>query len=179
LLDLIVDGAFATVERLGDATEALEEAVLGDPGPGVRSAIAGLRREVLVVRRAVRPLRDVITELTREEDGFFESHTHLFLRDVHDHAIQAGDALEILRDVITGLSDLYISAVSMRQNEVMKTLTVVGALFLPLTFLTSLYGMNFADMPELHYPHAYPVFLIILLILAGGTIAAFRIKRWI
>ncbi|MEM1054135.1 MAG: magnesium/cobalt transporter CorA [Bacteroidota bacterium] len=179
LLDVLMDAAFATVERLGDATEALEEAVLGDPGPSVRAAIAGLRREILVVRRAVWPLREVISTLIRDESPFVTEKTQVFLRDVQDHCVQAADALETLRDVLAGLSDLYLSAVSMRQNEVMKALTVIGAVFLPLTFLTGLYGMNFDRMPELHLPYAYPTFLILLALVTAFTLVYFKVKRWL
>ena len=179
LLDLIVDAAFVTVERLGDATEALEEAVLGNPGPSVRAAIAGLRREILVVRRAVWPLREVVASLARAELDLVTDKTRLYLRDVQDHVVQAADALETLRDVIGGLSDLYLSAVSARQNEVMKALTVIGAVFLPITFMTSLYGMNFDQMPELHLPHAYPTFLIVLALVTLCTLIYFKSKRWL
>lgn len=179
LLDVIVDAAWATVERLGDATEALEEAVLGEPGLSVRAAIAGLRREVLVVRRAVWPLREVVASLARSEDALVTDKTRLFLRDVQDHIVQAADALETLREVIAGLSDLYLTAVSMRQNEVMKALTVIGAVFLPITFLTGLYGMNFDQMPELHLPYAYPTFLIVLAVIGFGTLGYFRARRWL
>lgn len=179
LLDLIVDAAFATVEKLGDATEALEEAVLGTPGPTVRGAIAGLRREILVVRRAVWPLREVVASLARAESDLVTDKTRLFLRDVQDHVVQAADALESLRDVLAGVSDLYLSAVSARQNEVMKALTVIGAVFLPITFLTGLYGMNFEDMPELAMPHAYPIFLVVLAVISLGTLLVFRTKHWL
>ena len=179
LLDLLVDAAFETVERLGDATETLEEAVLGDPGPTIRGAIAGLRREILVVRRAIWPLREVVASLVRDDLPQVTEKTRLFLRDVQDHVVQAADALETLRDVLAGLSDLYLSAVSMRQNEVMKALTVIVAIFLPLTFLTGLYGMNFENMPELAYPNAYPIFLAALAVITFGTLLYFRAKRWL
>ncbi len=179
LLDLIVDAAFTTVERLGDATEALEEAVLGTPGPTVRGAIAGLRREIIVLRRAVWPLREVIAALARAESDLVTDKTRLYLRDAQDHVVQAADALESLRDVLAGISDLYLSAVSARQNEVMKALTVIGAVFLPITFLTGLYGMNFDDMPELTMPGAYPTFLVALAVISIGTLLVFRIKRWL
>ena len=179
LLDLLVDGLFATVERLGDATEALEEAVLGNPGDGVRAALAGLRREVIIVRRAAWPLREVVSRLWRDESALVGETARLFLRDVHDHVVQAADALETLRDVIAGTQDLYLSVVSSRQNEVMKALTIVGAVFLPLTFLTGLYGMNFDRMPELHLPYAYPVFLIVLTAVTLLTLVVFRVKRWL
>lgn len=180
LLDVLVDAAFSTVERLGDATEALEEAVLGDPGPSIRAAIAGLRREILVVRRSVWPMREVIASLVRDDDlALVTDKTRLFLRDVQDHVVLAADSIETLREVLNGVSDLYLSAVSMRQNEVMKALTVIGAIFLPLTFLTGLYGMNFDQMPELHLPHAYPIFLIVLAVIAFSTLIYFKLKRWL
>ena len=179
LLDLLVDAAFVTVERLGDATETLEEVVLGNPGQTTRGAIAGLRREILVVRRSIWPLREVVASLVRDDIPQITEKTRLFLRDVQDHVVQAADALETLRDVLAGLSDLYLSAVSMRQNEVMKALTVIGAIFLPITFLTGLYGMNFENMPELAYPNAYPIFLGVLATITLGTLIYFRARRWL
>ena len=179
LLNLLVDSLFATVERLGDAAEALEEAVLGDPKDGIRAALAGLRREIIVVRRAAWPLREVVSRLAREETDLVGDTARLFLRDVQDHAVQAADALETLRDVIAGTSDLYLSVVSARQNEVMKALTIVGAVFLPLTFLTGVYGMNFDRMPELHLPYAYPIFLLSLVAVAVATLLYFSVKRWL
>ena len=179
LLDVVVDGAFEGVARIGDATEALEESVLGEPQPFVRAALAGLRREIIVLRRAVVPLREALGPLTREEIPLVAERTRLFFRDVHDHAVQAADSVETLRDVLSGLSDLYLSAVSMRQNEVMKALTIVGAVFLPITFLTGLYGMNFEFMPELQAPYGYPIFLAVLILVTGSTLIYFRHKRWI
>lgn len=179
LLDMIMDAAFATVERLGDATEALEEAVLADPGTSVRAAIAGLRREILIIRRAVWPLREVVNQMIRDDVPYVQEKTQVFLRDVYDHIVVAADSIETLREVLGGVSDLYLSAVSMRQNQVMKTLTVIGAVFLPLTFLTGVYGMNFDYMPELHLPFGYLILWLVMIIVATSTLLYFNAKRWL
>ncbi len=178
LLDVIVDHYFITLERIGDATEFFEEIVFEDPKPEVQQSLSALRRQVVILRRAIWPLRDVLTSLLRDEIPSLSEKTKLYIRDAHDHLIQAVDVLETLRDVLSGLADLYLSAVSYRMNEVMKVLTVVGTLFIPLSFLTGLYGMNFDNIPELHYQNGYFILLGIMAAVTVGALAYFRRKRW-
>ena len=140
LLDLVVDHVFVTLERIGDAAEALEHRALADPAPAVQAAISALRREVVVLRRAVWPLREVLAGLQREDAPYVEDRTRPYLRDAYDHLVQAVEIIESLREVLASVNDLYLSSLGMRQNEVMKALTVVGAVFLPLGFLTGSTG---------------------------------------
>jgi len=178
LLDLIIDHVFVTLERIGDATETLEGWALDDPRPLVQAALSGLRREVTVLRRAVWPLREVLAALQREGTPYVEASTQPYLRDAYDHLIQSVEILESLREVLGSVSDLYLSSLGMRQNEVMKVLTVVGTIFLPLGFLTGLYGMNFDLIPELHYRDGYFVLLGVMAVIAAGTLVYFRRKGW-
>ncbi len=177
LLDLIVDELFVVLEHLGDAIETLEDAAVRAPVPGIQPRIARFRRDVALLRRSVWPLREVLAALQRDDVEAVADATRPFLRDLYDHLVQAVDVLESLRDVLAALLDLYLSAVSTRQNEVMKVLTVVGTIFLPLTFLTGLYGMNFDVMPELHWRYGYVVLLGVMVLITAGTLAYFRKRR--
>lgn len=179
LLDVIIDHYFITLERIGDATEYFEERVFADPKPEIQQSLSALRRQVIVLRRVIWPLRDVLSSLLRDEIPNVSEKTRIYIRDAHDHLIQAVDVLETLRDVLSGLSDLYLSVVSYRGNEVMKVLTVVGTLFIPLSFLTGLYGMNFDNMPELHYANGYFVLLGAMGAMAIGILIYFQRKRWL
>ncbi len=179
LLDLIVDHTFVTLERVGDATETLEAWALDHPDPTVQAAISGLRREVVVLRRAIWPLREVLAALQREDAPYVEVRTRPYLRDAYDHLVQAVEILESLREVLASVNDLYLSSLGMRQNEVMKVLTVVGTIFLPLGFLTGLYGMNFDVIPELHLRYGYFVLLGLMSLISIGTLVYFRRKGWV
>lgn len=179
LLDLVVDSLFGVLEDLGDAIETLEDGVLAEPTVQLQAQIGAFRREAVLMRRAVWPLREVLAALQRDDIPHVEATTRVYLRDVYDHLIQAVDVIESLRDVLAALFDLYLSAVSTRQNEVMKALTVIGAVFLPLTFLTGLYGMNFDDMPELHARFGYPLLLAAMVAVTAGTLLYFRRRGWL
>ena len=179
LLDLVVDHVFVTLERMGDATEVLEARALDDPAPAVQGAISALRREVVVLRRAVWPLREVLARLQDDDALYVEDRTRPYLRDAADHLVQAIEILESLREVLASLSDLYLSALGTRQNEVMKVLTVVGTIFLPLGFLTGLYGMNFEYIPELGYHYGYFALWGVMALVTLGALAYFRKNDWI
>ena len=179
LLDLIVDHTFVTLERVGDAAETLEARALDNPDPDVQAAISGLRREVVLLRRAIWPLREVLAALQREDAPYVEDRTRPYLRDAYDHLVQAVEILESLREVLASVNDLYLSSLGMRQNEVMKVLTVVGTIFLPLGFLTGLYGMNFDNIPELHVRYGYFILLGVMAALTLGTLVYFRRKGWV
>ena len=179
LLDVIVDHYFSVVEELGDRIESIEEEVLEDPQPEVQHEINGLRREVIFLRRQIWPLREVLSALMREESPLIEERTKVYLRDVYDHTIQVVDAIESFRDVVSSLVDLYLSALSHRMNEVMKVLTVIGSIFIPLSFLTGLYGMNFEYIPELQAHYGYFVFLGVIGALFVGMLGYFRYRGWL
>jgi len=179
LMDAVVDNYFRILESIGDTIEDLEEAALGQPNIETLHRIHHLRGEMLVVRRAVWPLREVLGQLYRGEIGLVTEETRLFLRDVYDHAVQVIDTTETLREVLSGAMDLYLSGVSNRMNEVMKVLTIIATIFIPLSFFAGLYGMNFEYMPELGVRWAYPALLAFMATVSGGMLWAFRRRGWL
>jgi magnesium transporter len=152
LIDLIVDQYFAVLERFGDQIEVLEGELIADPTPDTAHAIHHLKQEMALLRKSVWPLREVVGGLERSESTLICDSTHPYLQDVYDHIIQVIDAVETFRDILSGMLDLYLSSVSNRMNEVMKVLTIISTLFIPLTFIAGVYGMNFRHMPELEWP---------------------------
>ncbi len=178
LLDVIIDHYFVVIEGIGEHIEILEEVVLTDPRPEVQTEINNLRREAIFLRRSIWPLREVLSALLRDESPLVEERTKLFLRDAYDHTIQVVDLIESFRDVLSSLVDLYLSSLSHKMNEVMKVLTVIGSIFIPLSFLTGLYGMNFAYIPELQVENGYFYFLGTIGLLLIGMLAYFKRKGW-
>lgn len=178
IIDSVVDGYFTILEQIGDEIEILEELVLSDATSAAMHRIHKLRREILVLRKAIWPLREVLGSMYRNETALIEEQTRVFLRDVHDHSVQIIDTIETFRDLLTGTMDLYISSVSNRLNEVMKVLTVISTIFIPLSFFVGVYGMNFEYMPELKFYWAYPALLLFMATIAGGMLWFFRHKRW-
>lgn len=178
LLDAVVDSFFEVLENLGDQVEAVEEVLLANPGKEVLRRLHLLKRRALLLRRAVWPLREVIAALERQEGGLVRASTRLYLRDVYDHTIQIMDTADTSRDLLAGLLDLYLSSVSNKLNEVMKVLTIIATLFIPLTFLAGVYGMNFKHMPELEWPWGYPAVLVVMAASALGMLLYFRRKKW-
>jgi magnesium transporter len=179
LLDATVDEYFTVLEKIGDRIETLENRVTDEATPALMHEIHHLKRELLVMRKAVWPLRELFGSLIRDESGLITDETKLFLRDAHDHAIQIIDTVETLRDLVAGMIELYLSTVSNRMNEVMKVLTVIATVFIPLTFIVGVYGMNFDYMPELHARWTYPALWAIMIVLAGGMLLYFKRKSWL
>jgi len=182
LLDAIVDNYFLILEKLGERIEILEESLIKDPSPKTIQAIHKLKREMIVLRKSVWPLREVVNGLEREsrsKSPLIRKETSIYLRDVYDHTIQVIDNVETSRDIVSGMVDIYLSSVSNRLNEVMKVLTIIGTIFIPLTFITGLYGMNFRYMPELEHPVGYFAVLGGMLILAILMLIYFRKKKWL
>jgi magnesium transporter len=179
LTDAIVDSYFKILESMGDRIEELEELALGEPDLDVMHRIHHLKREMLILRRAVWPLRESLGQLYRGDIEHVSEETQVFLRDVHDHAVQVIDTVETLREVLSGAMDLYLSGVSNRMNEVMKVLTIIATIFIPLSFFAGLYGMNFEHMPELGFRWAYPALLSAMVLVAGGMLWQFRRKGWL
>jgi magnesium transporter len=184
LCDAVLDAFFPTLEKLGDAVEEMEERVLVSPVPETFVAIRRLKRELLSVRHAVWPARDALNLLLIEEHALIRPGTKVFLRDCYDHTIQLMDMVETFREMASGLVDEYMSAVSNRMNEIMKVLTVIATLFIPLTFIVGLYGMNFDtkaspwNMPELTWAYGYPAVLLVMSCVTGGMLYYFRRKKW-
>jgi magnesium transporter len=179
LMDVVVDGYFARLETVGDRIEALEEAVQTEPDPAHQALSVRLRRDLILLRRAAWPLREVISALQRSDTPLVDEETQPFLRDAYDHTVQVLDIVEALREVLSGANDLYLATVSHKMNEVMQVLTLVGTIFIPLTFIAGIYGMNFANMPELTWPYAYPVALGLMGAIAAALIVYFRRRGWL
>jgi magnesium transporter len=178
LLDAIVDHYFIILEKLGERIEALEDAVNDDPGPETLQQVHEMRREMILLRKSVWPMREVLASMLRTESHLIRDETNVFLRDVYDHAIQVIDAIESFRDMLSSIQDLYMSNISNRMNEVMKVLTIIATIFVPLTFVAGIYGMNFEVLPELHWKWSYLVFWIVILAMGGGMVAFFRRRGW-
>ena len=179
LIDAVVDEAFPILELFGDRLEELETRVLQQPSPDTIQEIHRIKRELLLVRRALWPMREVLHKMQREPHECFSETTRTYIRDVYDHAVQAIDIVETYREVATGLTETYMTSMSNRMNEIMKVLTIMGTIFIPLTFLAGVYGMNFHHFPELDWPYAYPVFWLVCFATAGGMLAWFRRRGWI
>jgi len=179
LLDAIVDSCFPLLEHYGDRLETVEGEVLERPTPESIKDIHELKRELLLLRRAVWPMREVVSALQRESHDCLSEQTRTYMRDVYDHAVQIIDIVETYREVAMGLTETYMTAMGNRLNEVMKVLTIIGTIFIPLTFLAGVYGMNFQYFPEIHWRWGYAVFWAISLGTAGLMIAWFRRRGWL
>jgi magnesium transporter len=179
LLDAIVDEGFPILEHFGDRLEELEDRVLQRPSPDTIQEIHRVKRELLLLRRAMWPMREVLQKMQRDPHECFSEMTRTYVRDLYDHAVQIIDIIETYREVATGLTETYMSALSNRMNEIMKVLTIMGTIFIPLTFLAGVYGMNFHHFPELEWPYAYPLFWVICFATAGAMVAWFRRRGWL
>ncbi len=178
LIDSVVDYYFIILERLGEDIGLLEDELVRNPTIETLQSIHNLKREMIFLRRSVWPLREVISRLERGESTLFKQATMVYLRDVYDHTIQVIDTVESLRDMVSGMLDTYLSSISNRMNEVMKTLTIIATIFIPLSFVAGLYGMNFINIPELQLPWGYFMALSIMAAIALGMLAYFKRKRW-
>ena len=184
-MDALVDGAFPILEKLGERIEGLELELVEHPGRKTLHEIHRLKRELLYLRRSAWPQREVINALQREESQLVRPETRVYLRDCYDHTIQILDMVETYRDLTAGMLEVYLSSVSNRMNEIMKVLTVLASVFIPLTFLVGLYGMNFNtaaspwNMPELNWYWGYPALLGVMAALVVFMLVYFRRKGWI
>jgi len=178
LIDAVVDSYFVIMEKLGESVDILEERLVDRPSPETLHGIHALKKEMIFLRKSVWPLREVIGALERGDSGLIQEPTRAYLRDVYDHTIQVIETIETFRDMVTGMLDIYLSSLSNRLNEVMKVLTIIATLFMPLTFLAGVYGMNFRRMPELEWPWGYPAVLGIMCIVAISMLAYFKKKKW-
>ena len=179
LTDAIVDNYFTILEKIGENVEFLEEELVAKPKPETLQAIHNLKRDLIFLRKSVWPLREVISGLERGESSLIDASTKIYLRDVYDHTIQVIDTVETLRDMVSGMLDIYLSSISNKMNEVMKVLTIIATIFIPLTFIAGIYGMNFAFMPELGLPWSYPLILLVMVGVGILMLIYFRRKRWI
>ena len=179
LIDAIVDNYFVILEKIGERIENMEEILVDDPSPKTLQNIYNIKREMVFIRKSVWPLREVISGLVREESRLFRKTTNVFLRDVYDHTIQVIDTVETFRDMVSGMLDIYMSSVSNKMNEVMKVLTIFAAIFIPLTFIAGVYGMNFENMPELGWQWGYPMVWIAIIIVSVSMLLYFKHKKWL
>jgi magnesium transporter len=179
LLDSIVDNYFIIIEKFGEVIEELEEELVENPEPGTLQDIHNLKKEMIYLRKSVWPLREVISGLERSESHLLEDTTFVFLKDVYDHTIQVADSIETYRDVLSGILDVYLSSISNKMNEVMKTLTIIATIFIPLTFLAGMYGMNFRYMPELDWKWGYPAVWLINILIFISMYTYFHRKNWL
>ena len=178
LVDALMDEFFPLLERYGERIEELEDEVVLRPVPATLNQVHGIKRDLLMLRRTAWPEREVISSLQREEAHLIRPETRVFLRDCYDHAVQVIDMIETYRDLAAGMLDVYLSSTSNRLNEVMKVLTIISTIFIPMNFIAGLYGMNFKDMPELSWRFGYPMALGLMLAMAVGMVAYFKRKGW-
>jgi magnesium transporter len=179
LLDAVVDHYFIILEAIAEHIESLEEDLVQRPSPDLLRHLHEMKREIIILRRSVWPLRELIGRMERIENHLIGKETQIFLRDVYDHTFQVIESVESFRDMLASFQDLYLSSISNRMNEVMKVLTIIATVFIPLSFLAGVFGMNFDFMPELHWRWSYPTFWLAIIVLAGSMFAYFRKKGWI
>ena len=179
ILDAVVDNYFTVVEFLSNKVELLEDKLFDKKeDPDIPEEIQGLKKDILRIRKAVVPLREVVNRLEKIESPLIEERTNKYIRDLYDHIIQVNESVEIYREMIWSLMDMYMTTISNKMNEVMKVLTVVSTIFIPLTFLAGIYGMNFDNIPELHYKYSYFILLGIMILVVFGMIYYFKKKKW-
>ncbi len=179
LLDTIIDHYFVILEKFAERIEKLEEELISDPRPDTLHQIHRLKREMIYLRKSAWPLREVINGLEKSGSDLIRPATKIFLRDIYDHAIHIVDSIESYREMLSSMLDIYLSSVSNRMNQVMKVLTIIATIFMPLTFLAGIYGMNFRHMPELGWPWGYPLVLVLMFALAGAMIYFFKKRNWL
>lgn len=179
LIDTIVDNYFFILEKIGERLEEMEIKLITDPSPSLLHSIYKLKREIIYLRKSVWPLREVISRLERDETPLIKDQTKIFIRDVYDHTIQVIDSIESYRDILGGMLDIYLSSISNKMNSVIKVLTMISTIFIPLTFIVGVYGMNFEYFPELKYKYSYFAVWGVMLGIALAMLFYFRKKKWL
>jgi magnesium transporter len=180
LVDSIVDNYFVALDTMGDLLETVEEQITEDPTNVDARELHTLKREMLFLRKAILPARELLGTFARSEDtDVVRESTLVYLRDVHDHCVQVSETLEVQRDILASMLDVYHSATANRMNEIMKVLSIVSTIFMPLTFIAGIYGMNFEHMPELKERYAYPIVLLLMALSGVAMMVWFRRKKWI
>jgi len=179
LIDTVVDYYFSVLDQIDEVIEQVEERILRNPKKETKSDVHKLRLSSMILRRSVAPLREAVGRFARSENAFVEESSLVYVRDLYDHTVQVLEVTENYREIINGLHDLYLSEISMKMNNVMQLLTVISTIFIPLTFLTGLYGMNFEHMPELDWRYSYFVLWGVMVVIALGLIIYFRRQNWL
>jgi magnesium transporter len=179
IVDIVVDNYFGTVENFGEEIEDKEDALVANPTRETLGSIQGIKKNMMQLRQHVWPVREILNDLSKRGSPLIKEETIAYFRDVYDRVFEAMDLIENTREMVSGMIDIYLSSMSNKTNEVMKVLTVVATIFIPLTFIVGLYGMNFKYMPELDTPWGYPAILILMLGVAIGMLLYFHKKKWI
>jgi len=178
LVDTVVDNYFSVLEAVSERVEAVEQSIVSNPTRETLQLIHGLKKDMILLRKSVWPLREVISSFERYESDIINKSTRVYLRDVYDHTIQIIDNIESSRDVITSMLDIYLSNMSNKTNEVMKVLTIFAAIFIPLTFIVGVYGMNFTNIPELQWKYGYIGIWCVMILVTSCLIVFFKRRRW-
>jgi magnesium transporter len=179
LIDAIVDHYFVILEALGDKIEGIETQLLDDPTHDTMEIIHEMKREMIYLRKQIWPIREIINSLVKSESSLIQEQLHVYFRDVYDHTIQIIDTIESYRDILSGMLDIYLSTLSNKMNEVMKVLTIIATIFIPITFVAGIYGMNFKFMPELEWRWGYAMVWAIIVVVVGIMIGFFKKKQWL
>ncbi len=179
LLDSVVDNYFNILENFGERIETLEEELLSAPSEDLLKRVHSLKRDLITLRRSVWPLRELVNALDKTDSKLIARTTHPYLRDLYDHTIQVIETVETFRDIAAGLQDIYLSSISNRMNAVMKVLTIIATIFIPLTFIAGVYGMNFDNMPELHWRYGYAGVWGAMICAAAVMLVYFKKKKWL
>lgn len=179
LIDTIIDNYFVVLEKAGDMLEDIEDELLMEPSQHTLNQLYSLKREMLSIRRMVWPLREVVYKLERDDLKLVKQETRVYLRDVYDHISRVIDSVETIRDLLASMLDLYQSITSNRMNAVIKVLTIISTIFIPLTFIAGIYGMNFDHMPELHWKYGYPAVWGFMILVVVGMFVFFKKKKWL
>lgn len=179
LVDSVVDSYFRVLENLGDEIDEIEDELINEPGKDALQKIHKLKKDMLFLRNCIWPLREVVNEMVRSDNSYFTPNTIVYLRDVYDHIVQIIDTIEVYRDMLSGMLDTYLSSISNKTNDVMKVLTIISTIFIPITFLAGVYGMNFDNIPEIHFPYGYEAFWAISAIITILLIRYFKKKKWL
>jgi len=179
LIDSIVDNYFVILENIAEKIEKIEERLLIQPTPNILQNIHELKRNIIFLRKSVWPLREIISRLEKPESKLIKETTQIYMRDIYDHSIQIMDTIETQREMISGMLDIYLSSISNKMNEVMKVLTIIATIFIPLTFIAGIYGMNFNYMPELSWRWGYFATLLVMVLVGVLMVFYFRKKKWL
>lgn len=178
LMDIVVDNYFAVMEKLGEEIENLENEVIKNPVQGTLRSIHRVKREMIFIRRSIWPLREIIGDVERRGTSLIHESTNIYLRDLYDHIIHVIDTIETFRDMAAGMIDIYLSSMSNKMNEVMKVLTIIATIFIPLTWIVGIYGMNFDFMPELRAKAGYPIVMAVMVVIGLLMVLFFKKKKW-
>jgi len=178
-MDVVIDNYYVVLEQIGTAIEELDEKILSEPDKDRLGDIQKFKHEILLIRKSIWPVREAVNELQAEDTDLITESVEPYLRDLYDHSIQVVETIEVFREMAANIMDLYLSNLSNRMNEVMKVLTIIATIFIPLTFIAGIYGMNFESIPELHWSWGYPFTWLLMLGTAGVLIFYFRKKHWL